>query len=227
MKQGHARSEKTVRLTFSSAWLQLKIVSLQQDALPPLLWQWGPKPGTSPASSSPQRANSVLFHPGRMAEGKGLVIVDGWDHPEFDWLIRGLEDAPVQQLSQGVTFKTVSMTIGRGEPGQSKYEFEFETYIGSLDPAGFCSMRGRRSKRCFAAGSKKHCDAGCGFYATCLRRARSVWAGGSSGDGGRGDRPQAHGGGYRPLSPHARTGAPVHRAAGQARAQGRQDRSRC
>jgi hypothetical protein len=70
-----------------------------------------------------------------LAEARSLVIIDGWDHPEFYWLIRDLEDAPSQYLSPGVTFKTVSMTMGLGEPVKSKYELEFEAYIHSLEPA--------------------------------------------------------------------------------------------
>ena len=31
------------------------------------------------------------------------VIVDGWDHPEFDELLRGFADAPVTQLPGGAS----------------------------------------------------------------------------------------------------------------------------
>jgi hypothetical protein len=68
------------------------------------------------------------------AEASSLVIIDGWDHPEFYWLIRGFRDAPSQQLSAGVTVKTLSLTMGTDEPVKSKYELEFEAYIQSLDP---------------------------------------------------------------------------------------------
>jgi hypothetical protein len=69
------------------------------------------------------------------AEAPSIVILDGWDHPEFEWLIRELEKAPIQQLSQGVTYKTVGKTYGPGEPTKDKYELEFEAYIGTLQPA--------------------------------------------------------------------------------------------
>lgn len=71
-----------------------------------------------------------------LAWGPGIMIVDGWDHPEFDFLIRGFQDAPVQELSDGVTFKTVSMTVASGEePVKNKYELEFEAYIHTLEPS--------------------------------------------------------------------------------------------
>jgi hypothetical protein len=39
------------------------------------------------------------------------VIVEGWDHPEFNELLRGFADAPVEQLSEGVSVRMVSTTI--------------------------------------------------------------------------------------------------------------------
>jgi hypothetical protein len=70
------------------------------------------------------------------AWGKTIVIVDGWDHPEFGLLIRGFQDAPVQQGPAGLTFRTICMTVAAGEePVESKYELEFKAYIQSLDPA--------------------------------------------------------------------------------------------
>ena len=70
-----------------------------------------------------------------VAEARSVVILDGWDHPEFYWLIREFEKAPSQQLSPGVTYKTVGKTYGPGEPTKDKYELEFEAYIETLQPA--------------------------------------------------------------------------------------------
>jgi hypothetical protein len=71
------------------------------------------------------------------AEGRSkLVIVDGWDHPEFDELIRGFAEAPVEQLSPGVSVQWVTTTIvAGGEPTKSKYAQELEDYLATLDPA--------------------------------------------------------------------------------------------
>jgi hypothetical protein len=51
-------------------------------------------------------------------------------------LLTGLADAPVQQLSEGVTFQMVSTTVMRGgEITKSKYQSEFEEYVKTLDPS--------------------------------------------------------------------------------------------
>jgi hypothetical protein len=64
------------------------------------------------------------------------IIVDGWDHPEFNELIRGFADAPVEQLSEGVSVKMVSTTvIAGGNSVKSKYQLEFEEYIRNLEPS--------------------------------------------------------------------------------------------
>ena len=64
------------------------------------------------------------------------VIVEGWDHPEFDDLIRASADAPVRQLSEGVSVRNISETITRGSVmGKSKYQREFEGYLKNLEPS--------------------------------------------------------------------------------------------
>jgi hypothetical protein len=63
------------------------------------------------------------------------VIVEGWDHPEFNELLRGFADAPVEQLSEGVSVRMVSTTIMRGGETKSKYQLEFEEYLKTLEPS--------------------------------------------------------------------------------------------
>src|SRR5882762_4936698 len=63
------------------------------------------------------------------------VIVDGWDHPEFNELLRGFADAPVEQLSEGVSVRMVSTTIMKGGETKSKYQLEFEEYLKTLEPS--------------------------------------------------------------------------------------------
>jgi hypothetical protein len=70
-----------------------------------------------------------------LAMGKHLVILDGWDHPEFYWPIRAIREAPVQELRNGITVRSASITIAQGEPVKTKYQLEFETYIRSLEPS--------------------------------------------------------------------------------------------
>jgi len=63
-----------------------------------------------------------------------VVVVDGWDHPEFDELQRGVADAPVEQLSAGVSVRMASTTIMRGgETTRNKYQLEFEEYLKNLE----------------------------------------------------------------------------------------------
>jgi len=62
------------------------------------------------------------------------VIVDGWGHPEFDTLLRSLEEAPVESIGPGVSVKTVTFTVQPGQKAEKdKYELEFERYLEGLD----------------------------------------------------------------------------------------------
>jgi hypothetical protein len=63
------------------------------------------------------------------------VIVEGWDHPEFNELLRRLADAPVEQFSEGVSVQMVSTTVMRGSETKPKYQLEFEEYLRTLDPS--------------------------------------------------------------------------------------------
>jgi hypothetical protein len=64
------------------------------------------------------------------------VVLDGWAHPEFDWLLRALEETPSVETRPGVTVQTVSYTVQRGGTSQKdKYELEFEQYLRDIDPA--------------------------------------------------------------------------------------------
>jgi hypothetical protein len=61
------------------------------------------------------------------------VVLDGWEHPEFDWLLRSFAEAPSVEMGPGVSVKTVSYTVGANN-GEDKYEREFEAYVKGLDP---------------------------------------------------------------------------------------------
>ena len=62
------------------------------------------------------------------------VIVDGWGHPEFDWLIRAIDEAPDVELSPGAIYRTVTQTIRPGQPMEKdKYQLEFEHYVSQLN----------------------------------------------------------------------------------------------
>ena len=64
------------------------------------------------------------------------VIVDGWGHPEFDFLLRSFHDAASVPLSPGVSVKMVEYTLGTdGEAEKNKYQVEFEGYLEGLDPS--------------------------------------------------------------------------------------------
>jgi hypothetical protein len=71
------------------------------------------------------------------AWGMPIVVVEGWDHPEFDPLIRGFREAPVQHGPAGVKYKMISVAcvVAGEEPVKSTYELEFEAYLHSLDSA--------------------------------------------------------------------------------------------
>jgi hypothetical protein len=64
------------------------------------------------------------------------VVLDGWGHPDFDWLLRSLADAPWVEMRPGVSVKTVSCTIQPGgDESRDKYQLEFEHYVRQLKPA--------------------------------------------------------------------------------------------
>lgn len=65
------------------------------------------------------------------------VIVDGWNHPEFDELLRGFADAPVTQLPGGATVRMVAEKtyFPGGETTKSKYQLELEEYLKNLEPS--------------------------------------------------------------------------------------------
>jgi hypothetical protein len=72
----------------------------------------------------------------RYADGRSkVVIIDGWDHPDFDEPLRDIAQAPVEQLSPGVSVQWVSTSIvGGREPPKSKHQNAFEEYLRTLEP---------------------------------------------------------------------------------------------
>ena len=85
-------------------------------------------------SFKPKGARTRSFL-GDAAYGR-TVILDGWGHPEFDWLLRSVAEAPRVEMGPGVSVKTVSYTVQRGgDQSKDKYELEFEQYLKDLDPA--------------------------------------------------------------------------------------------
>jgi hypothetical protein len=62
------------------------------------------------------------------------VVVDGWGHPEFDWLLRPLAEAPSVDMSPGISVQSVSYTVQPGgDQNQDKYKLEFERYLQGLN----------------------------------------------------------------------------------------------
>ena len=63
------------------------------------------------------------------------VFVEGWEHPEFDWLIRSIDAAPEVELTPGVSsYRMVSASFYPGMPVEknNRYELEFEDYVAQL-----------------------------------------------------------------------------------------------
>jgi hypothetical protein len=81
----------------------------------------------------PRRARNYRH----LFETKGAtVVLEGWDHPEFDWLLRSLEEAPSEQLRPGLSVKVAAIACYPGqEQPKNKFELEFESYLETIDRA--------------------------------------------------------------------------------------------
>ena len=73
----------------------------------------------------PWRAPGWCYYEDRSAT---TVILDGWDHPEFDDLIRAFQSAGATQIC------LLNLLDANGRKRKGRYEDEYEAYLKSIAP---------------------------------------------------------------------------------------------
>jgi hypothetical protein len=121
--------------SFGERKVTLYIATKKHEATQ-LTFQRGPRPPYQDAFVvlfKPKAARKLRYFVDHFGQ---TVVLDGWGHPDFDWFLRSLADAPWVEMRPGVTVKTVSRTIQPGgDESEDKYQLEFEQYVRQLKPA--------------------------------------------------------------------------------------------